>query len=154
MTTEKRRGRPPGSGIDDSAELAWVADLLVRNPSMTPSAAMKQVMRGRQWRETPETLLRRWQVKWKQQSEGLLATARERMRPRASSGASSCYYPRSAIGRVQAQYQRMVDTQRIMDRQMEMDRYLEVQRILDRRKEMERVLEVQREVGEAIKRGT
>jgi hypothetical protein len=106
---------------------------------------MKQVIRARNGRETPETLLRRLQVKWKQQSEVLLATARKRMRPRASSaGGGSSYYPLSAIGRFEAQYQRTVETQRLMDRQMEMDRYLEVQRILDRQKEMERVFEVQR----------
>jgi hypothetical protein len=115
MTTKKRRGRPLGSGIDDSAELSQVADLLVRNPSMRPSAAMKQATRGRKGRETPETLLRRLQAKWKQQGESLLAAAQERARPKASSGAAGySHYPLTATGQFRSQIDRMMDDQRRM----------------------------------------
>jgi hypothetical protein len=75
---KRPRGRPRGSGIDDSTELARVADLLVRNPSLKPSSAMKRVMQDHQGRETPQTLLRRWQVKWKAKGASFLAAARDR----------------------------------------------------------------------------
>jgi hypothetical protein len=82
MITEKRpRGRPRGSGKNDLPQLAQVADLLVRDPSLKPTTAMKRVMRGRKdWDATDSTLLRRWQVKWKANGAGLRATAREAAR--------------------------------------------------------------------------
>jgi hypothetical protein len=82
MITEKRpRGRPRGSGKNDLPQLAQVADLLVRDPSLKPTTAMKRVMRGRKdWAATDSTLLRRWQVKWKAIGAALLATAREATR--------------------------------------------------------------------------
>jgi hypothetical protein len=148
MSTAKRpRGRPRGSGKNDSAELACVADLLVKEPSLSAAAAMKRVIGGRQGSETPETLLRRLQVKWKQQKESLLAAAKERARPKISSGVVGySRYPLTATGRFEAQYQRMIEMQRLIDRQMEVERYFEVQRILDRQKEVDRILEVQRMV--------
>lgn len=85
MTNEKRpRGRPRGSEKKDDPYLAQVADLLIQNPSLQPTTAMKIVMsRSRStWRETDETLIRRWQVKWKRRSQFFLAAARERARPR------------------------------------------------------------------------
>jgi hypothetical protein len=86
MTTDKRpRGRPRGSGKNDTAFLARIADLLVRDPSMRPTTAMKRVMSSSEgWQETEETLLRRLQVKWKQQGETLLMAAHERARLKSS----------------------------------------------------------------------
>jgi hypothetical protein len=88
MTSPKpQRGRPLGSGKDDSRALALIADYLVRDSSLKPTTAMKRVMlSGKGWGATDATLLRRWQVKWKQHGETLLATARERAKPKAEPG--------------------------------------------------------------------
>jgi hypothetical protein len=84
MSIENRpRGRPRGTGKDDSLPLTEVADLLVANPLLKPTTAMKRVMQGgKDWGATDETLLRRWQDKWKHQGEVFLAAARERARPK------------------------------------------------------------------------
>jgi hypothetical protein len=72
-------GRPKGSGKNDSECLAEVADLLVRNPKLRPTTAMKQIIKMRSDRgATPETLLRRLQAKWKKDSTRFLDAARER----------------------------------------------------------------------------
>ncbi|HEX3495882.1 MAG TPA: hypothetical protein VHT02_01695 [Methylocella sp.] len=48
MSIEKRpRGRPRGSGKNDLPHLAQVAHLIVRDPSLKPTTAMKRVMQGR-----------------------------------------------------------------------------------------------------------
>jgi hypothetical protein len=74
---------------------------------------MKRVIRGRQGPETPETLLRRLQVKWKQQKESLVAEARNRARPKASSGgAGYSYHPLTATERFRTQVDRIIDEQR------------------------------------------
>ena len=83
MTDTRPRGRPRGSGKNDTPFLAQVADLLVRDPSTKPTTAMKRVIGKRKdWQSSDATLLRRWQVKWPQQKESLLTAARERARPR------------------------------------------------------------------------
>ena len=76
MATENRpRGRPPGEG-KDSPYLAQVADLVVSDSSLKPTTAMKRVMRSRNhWGASDETLLRRWQVKWKANHKVYLAAA-------------------------------------------------------------------------------
>ena len=82
MSNDKRpRGRPRGTGKKDAPYLAQVADLMIRDPSLKPTTAMKRVMVTRTGPETDETLIRRWQVKWKATELSLLAAARERMRP-------------------------------------------------------------------------
>jgi hypothetical protein len=80
MATENRpRGRPPGEGKKDSPYLAQVADLVVSDSSLKPTTAMKRVMRSRNdWGASDETLLRRWQVKWKANHKVYLADARDR----------------------------------------------------------------------------
>src|SRR5580658_4387976 len=82
MSNDKRpRGRPRGTGKNDEPYLAQVAELLIREPSLKPTTAMKRVMMRHAWTETDETLIRRWQVKWKAIGLSLLAAVRERMRP-------------------------------------------------------------------------
>ena len=83
MSIKKRlRGRPKGSGKNDLPTLEEVADLIVAEPSLRPTTAMKRVKASRRnWGATDETLLRRWQIKWKQDGETLLVMARERARP-------------------------------------------------------------------------
>ena len=86
MTTSKCvRGRPRGTGKNDRAPLAQVADLMVRDASLKATTAMRRVMRSRRdWGASDDTLLRRWQVKWKQDGDAFLAAARERVRPSRS----------------------------------------------------------------------
>jgi hypothetical protein len=78
-TANRPRGRPPGEGKKDSPYLAQVADLVVGDCSLKPTTAMKRIMRRRNdWGASDETLLRRWQVKWKANHEVYLAAARDR----------------------------------------------------------------------------
>jgi hypothetical protein len=93
MATEKRpRGRPRGSGKDDAPHLARVADLLVGEPSLKATTAMKRIMQGgKDWGASEPTLLRRWQVKWREQSESSLAAAGERARLAATAPTTPSY---------------------------------------------------------------
>jgi hypothetical protein len=93
MATENRpRGRPPGEGKKDSPYLAQVADLVVSDSSLKPTTAMKRVMRSRNdWGASDETLLRRWQVKWKANHTVYLAAAHDRAEcQRRAAAARSC----------------------------------------------------------------
>ena len=89
MPTGKRpRGRPRGSGKNDAPHLAQVADLLLCDPSLRPTTAMKRVIARREnWGATHETLLRCWQEKWKQQGQSFMAAARERASPKTVAAA-------------------------------------------------------------------
>jgi hypothetical protein len=79
---KRRRGRPRGSGKNDAPYLMQVADLMIRDPSLKPTTAMKHTMMRQVWPETAETLIRRWQVKWKDQGQAFLDAARDRAKPR------------------------------------------------------------------------
>jgi hypothetical protein len=107
MTDTKRtRGRPKGSGKNDGQTLARVADLLLKNPKLKATAAMRQVIDGRDdWGATPETLLRRLQGKWSIGKTILMEAARERaarvdMSPRPAAVGES-WPAMSAIERMQ-----------------------------------------------------
>jgi hypothetical protein len=81
MSKQKRpRGRPRGSGKDDSRHLALVADLLVRKSGLSDTAAMKDVMNSSDdWdAASDDALIRRWQAKWKIHRISLMAAAHER----------------------------------------------------------------------------
>jgi L-rhamnose mutarotase len=79
MSIDKRpRGRPRGSGKNDTHQLRQVAELLIRDPSLKPTTAMKRILRSRSgWGATDETLLRRWQIKWKENGAQFLAIERD-----------------------------------------------------------------------------
>jgi hypothetical protein len=66
------RGRPKGTGKDDSAALNRIADLLVGNPSLKPTTAIRRIGVHN------ESDTRRLQVKWKASGAALLAAARVR----------------------------------------------------------------------------
>ena len=80
MTTEKRkRGRPLGACINDSSSLAQVADILLLNPKLKPTTAIKRVL------PTPDpSPIRRLQSKWKQDGAGYEKGARIRANQRAA----------------------------------------------------------------------
>lgn len=77
MTEKPKRGRPKGSGKDDEPHLLQVARLLIEDNRLKPTTAMYRVIRQGKWPETDTTLIRRWQVKWKEGSERFLETARQ-----------------------------------------------------------------------------
>ena len=72
-TNRKRRGRPPGSGADDTATLIAMADLLAAEPDLKPTTAMKRAVR-----KIGASQLRRLQVKWKKDGAALPAAAQQR----------------------------------------------------------------------------
>lgn len=91
MKAKNLGGRPKGTGADDRKELAAVADILVRNPDVRPTTAMKLVLRkavGRHWRGA-DGGLRTLQRKWKEQGPQLLEEARHRLMDRRSVNAIS-----------------------------------------------------------------
>lgn len=61
MNSNKRsRGRPVGTGLDDGPTLKKVADMIVANPSLRPTTAIRRAL------DKPEpSNIRRLQVKWK-----------------------------------------------------------------------------------------
>ncbi|RWK90790.1 MAG: hypothetical protein EOR45_28080 [Mesorhizobium sp.] len=66
---QKRRvGRPIGSGVKNNDQaLVKVASILLDNPSMKATSAMRRVLNdmSSSRRETDVTLIRRWQGRWK-----------------------------------------------------------------------------------------
>ncbi|QIG79436.1 hypothetical protein [Stakelama tenebrarum] len=69
----KRRGRPKGSEKDDSEALAAIADLMLTEPNLKPTTAMRRFNRN-----ANESTIRRWQSKWRQRKAALLAEAKDR----------------------------------------------------------------------------
>lgn len=79
MTSSKKAiGRPKGSEKDDNAVLAAIADRIVSNPALRPTTAMRQLRR-----KATDAEIRRWQSKWKDRGETLLADASARAEARA-----------------------------------------------------------------------
>lgn len=84
MTQAKKRGRgrPQGSGLNDSPTLTKMANLMVRDPVLRPTTAAKRVLKS-----PDEATLRRLQAKWRAAGERYLEQARVRRdadAPRAS----------------------------------------------------------------------
>ena len=69
----KRKGRPKGSEKDDSAALAAIADMILADPTLRPTTAMRRYKK-----KAPPSEIRRLQVKWKERGETLLAQAQAR----------------------------------------------------------------------------
>lgn len=106
MSNNKRgRGRPRGTGLDDSPTLKKVADLLADDPSLAPTTAMKRVLP-----KPDETTVRRLQVKWREQGAKYLADAQARRAavPAPTRGAGASYAPRT-IGQIVEAQRKMQD---------------------------------------------
>lgn len=100
MNSSKRsRGRPVGSGLDDRPTLKKVADMIVANPSLRPTSAIRRAL------DKPEpSNIRRLQVKWKAGKAEYIAEAQAR-RAGASMPArrvSAPYSPRTGRNIVEA----------------------------------------------------
>jgi hypothetical protein len=82
--TVKRPGRPAGTDYkEDAAAFAMVADLIVGNPGMAPSAAMSIVFDSKDWKGRGDNnkgaTVPRWLVKWRTAGNSALAAARARV---------------------------------------------------------------------------
>lgn len=147
MVTDKRpRGRPRGTGKDDSPYLAQVADLLVRDSALKPTTAMKRVMIGRKdWDVTDTTLLRRWQVKWKDTGHSFLEAARKRNAPKPSTTRGGGYYSlRTATEQLNANFERAVRAQRDIERALGSDFHRAMHR------QIEEATRYQRQIEQAL----
>ncbi len=78
LPTARRRGRPPGTGRDDSAMLTAVADVLQAKPGTKATTAMRRLAKG----AATDSDLRRLQVKWKAEGDRRMAEAGARARER------------------------------------------------------------------------
>jgi hypothetical protein len=84
MSEDKRsRGRPRGSGKDDSTIMTQIANILVRNPSLKPTTAMRKILLTQEDSDpmNDPTVIRRWQRKWKKEAPLQMLAAKERVRP-------------------------------------------------------------------------
>lgn len=79
MPTSPKRGRPFGDGCDDTAILNAVADMLIANPRLRPTTAIRRIRQ-----KATETELHRYLRKWRDRKETLLAQAQERAAKRAA----------------------------------------------------------------------
>jgi hypothetical protein len=123
------RGRPIGTGKLDEPVLHKIADLLVADSSLKPTTAMKRILRtSSDWDATDETMLRRWQVKWKADSATFLEAARERAKlaVTASPPPASPPYASSTEAYVQIREATENSPYRGMVREMQRSPYLEM----------------------------
>lgn len=103
MNNSKRgRGRPIGTGLDDTPILNNIADMLVANPALRPTTAIRQCL------DKPgPSNIRRLQVKWKAGSASYLAQAFKRraaaMAPAPVRLSSSAHTPNTARQIMEAQ---------------------------------------------------
>lgn len=104
-TTKRNRGRPRGTGLDDSPTLRKVAEMLAADPSRKPTAAIKRALD-----KPTETAVRRLQGKWKDQGAKYLADAQARRSaaPAPPRRTSAPYSPRAARQMLEA-HRRMQD---------------------------------------------
>lgn len=94
MTQKKPRGRPKGTVIPaDSRTLSAVADLLLREPALRPTAAIKRVVPD--W---TDSVVHRLRGKWRKQHGALLAEARQRADAREARRMSSASMPAGVGG--------------------------------------------------------
>jgi hypothetical protein len=90
---KRGRGRPIGTGKDDSYTLSRVADLIAANPALRPTTAIKRVL------DTLDpSIIRRLQVKWRAGKDEHLAQARSRRAVAVGPAhrSNSSYSPRTA----------------------------------------------------------
>ena len=103
---KRRRGRPIGTGKDDSSTLSRVADLIAANPALRPTTAIKRLLDTLD----PSTI-RRLQVKWRVGKDEYLAQARlRRTVVVAQARRSNAPYSPRAARQLAAAHRAMQDT--------------------------------------------
>lgn len=100
MTEKRSRGRPRGTGKDDLPFLEKVADLMVRTAGLKPTTAIKRIVAmQKNWDGASDTaVIRRWQVKWSEKGEALLAAAKRRAEQKPASRGVGYVSGYTAIG--------------------------------------------------------
>src|SRR4051812_8490080 len=87
-TMAKERGRPKGSGIDDTLHLSAVAEEISANPAMSAQKAIKAVLASAYPSDdqlaplnvSRASIVHRLAAKWRQEGAVYLAAAHERKR--------------------------------------------------------------------------
>jgi hypothetical protein len=81
--TAKKAGRPPGSTYrEDDVGLAMMADAIVKDSKLTPTAAARQACRSPRWKHrgsSEESVIERLVKKWRDRRVAELALARRRV---------------------------------------------------------------------------
>lgn len=83
LKSKRVRGRPAGSGKDDSINLRRVADTLIDHPEMSPWAAINRAVHAideptlRQSNVKRESIVHRLNAKWREQGARILSEERE-----------------------------------------------------------------------------
>ena len=103
MKPKKPRGRPKGSGIPtDPATLAAVADLMILEPDLKPTTAIKRVVC-----EWTDSIVHRLLGKWRKEKERYLAEAQKR---KAVSASAACARAASHPGARLEEFGRTLDS--------------------------------------------
>lgn len=105
MKSSKRsRGRPVGTGLDDSPTLRKVADMILANPLLRPTTAIRSAF------DKPGTPnIRRLQVKWKAATTEYLADARARRAMALAPARRATVFHFSRISQTAEGQRRMLD---------------------------------------------
>jgi hypothetical protein len=77
--SKRGKGRPKGSELDDTKVLNAVADMIVANPDLRPTTAIRKIVP-----QVTDAALRRYQDKWKHRNIDLLEAAKERKAAKAA----------------------------------------------------------------------
>lgn len=79
MSNDNRKpGRPKHSGKNDAKYLEQVADLMVKNPGLKKTPAIRKIVESNPWRVSDNSVERRFLRKWKIAGGEYLAAAQER----------------------------------------------------------------------------
>jgi hypothetical protein len=127
--TDKLRGRPTGTEINDDAALAKIADMLVASPKMKLAAVFRAVRSaGRYKGQSDRAIDERWRSKWKRRSQTEISAANKRTakaaQPTVSSGGGGYVggfdlgISRAAMG-LGPVFDPIMEAQRSMDRMIE-----------------------------------
>lgn len=120
-SSKRPRGRPKGSGKNDTPDLVKVADLIAHDPTLRPTTAIKRVLASKKLQpgEMEQTVLRRLQHKWTIEGPLLLAQAQYRRAATPSStGSLGGWFPSAYYGslddplrmaRMQQELERLAD---------------------------------------------
>jgi len=116
---KRSRGRPVGSGKDDAPTLSRLADLILANPKMRPTTAMKRLD------IFDPSVIRRLQGKWRIEADHHMAQARARhaLATAPSRRPNSSYSPRAA--------RQIAGAHRIMNDALGMSHFAAIQAALE-----------------------